>query len=128
MQATTTARRATALLVAVAAAVGLAVSLASAANAGGVTRDQLAAQGWRCVSHPFAAPVWYRCFNPATVLPFPGSTDRPPTYQYVQFEIASGAFVGAGHMIRGDLYRGQQCGSTGTPYIYLPGIQYYDCP
>ena len=128
MQATTTVRRAIGGLVAGVAVVALAVSLASAANAGGVTREQLAAHGWTCVVHPFAAPTWARCFNPGGGVPFPGNPDRPPTYQYVDFELSSGAFARTGHIIRGDLYRGQPCPGSGAPYVYLAGIQYYDCP
>jgi hypothetical protein len=127
MQTTSTPPRILKGLFAAVAVVALAVSLASAARAGGVTREQLAAQGWTCVPHPFAAPIWSRCFDPGVGLPFPGMPDRPPTFQYLTFELSSGAFVGTGHMIRGDLYRGQPCGPSGDQYVFLPGIQYYDC-
>jgi hypothetical protein len=88
---------------------------------------QLTEQGWSCVVHPFAAPRWYLCFNPGLGRPFPGNPDPAPMYNSLVFEIDSGAFVGTGHTIRGDLYRGQACGSTGAPYAYLPGIGYYAC-
>lgn len=127
MNGTSAARRVTAALLAAAATVALATSLASAANAEGVTHEQLAANGWSCVRHPFAAPTWIRCFPPGVGLPVPGSPDIRPTYSYLQFELSSGAFDGTGHIIRGDLYRGQPCGPSGEPYVFLPGIASYDC-
>jgi hypothetical protein len=127
MNGTSAARRATAALLAAAATVVLAASLAHAATAEGVTHEQLAAEGWSCVPHPFAAPRWIRCLAPGVPLPIPGSSDIRPTYSYLQFELSSGAFVGTGHIIRGDLYRGQPCGPSGDPYVYLAGIASYDC-
>ena len=127
MKGTSAARRVTAALLAAAATAAVAASLASTASAAGVTHEQLAAKGWSCVPHPFAAPRWIRCFPPGVGLPFPGNPDPRPTYSYLTFELSSGAFVGTGHIIRGDLYRGQPCGPSGEPYVYLPGIASYDC-
>lgn len=127
MNGKSAARRATAALLAAAATVALAASLARAANGEGVTHEQLAAQGWTCVRHPFAAPIWIRCLPPGVGVPIPGSSDIRPTYSYLQFDLSSGAFVGTGHIIRGDLYHGQPCGPSGDPYVYLPGIDSYDC-
>lgn len=105
----------------------LAALVATPARAEGLTRDKLEAHGWSCVVHPFAAPTWYLCFNPGVGRPFPGNPDPAPTYSALVFDIGSGAYVGTAHMIRGDLYAGQPCGSSGSPYGYLPGIGYYDC-
>ena len=93
----------------------------------GPSPAQLAEQGWSCVVHPFAAPRWYRCFNPGVGRPFPGNPDPAPAYNSLMFDVGSGAYVGTGHMIRGDLYGGQPCGPSGAPYAYLPLIGYYDC-
>jgi hypothetical protein len=127
MKATSPARTTIGGLVAAVAVVAVAATLASASHARGVTHEQLAAQGWSCVQHPFASPTWYRCFAPGVGLPFPGNPDPRPTYSFLTFEISTGAFVGTGHMIRSDLYRGQRCGPSGAPYFFLPGIGYYDC-
>ena len=127
MNGSSAGRRATAALLIAAATIAVAASLASTATAKGVTHEQLAASGWSCVQHPFAAPRWVRCFAPGVGLPIPGSPDVRPSYSYLQVDLSSGAFFGAGHLIRGDLYRGQPCGPSGDPYVYLPGIASYDC-
>lgn len=120
-------RRVVATVVIATVLMSLAALAASSARAEGLTRDKLEAQGWSCVVHPFAAPRWYRCFNPGVGRPFPGNPDPAPTYSSLLFEIGSGAFVGTAHTIRADLYVGQPCGPSGSPYTYLPGIGYYDC-
>ena len=112
-----------ATVIGVLAAVGALASPASAS----VNREQLQASGWTCGLHPFAAPRWARCFPPGLGLPFPGNPDLRPSYNFLQFELSSGAFVGTGHLIDGDIYRGQPCGSGGEPYTFLPLIRFYEC-
>jgi hypothetical protein len=120
-------RSATAAIATVLGMIAAVAALASPAASASVNREHLQARGWTCVPHPFAAPAWTRCFGPGLGLPFPGNPDPRPSYNYLQFELNSGAFVGTGHIIRGDLYRGQPCGPSGDPYVFLPGIASYDC-
>ena len=120
-------RRAAALLGLTGALAVVGVTAGTGLAQGGPSRENLEAQGWSCVLHPFAAPRWYRCFNPGVGRPFPGNPDPAPTYSSLMFDIGSGAFVGTGHMIRGDLYSGQPCEPSGALYAYLPLIGYYDC-
>jgi len=120
-------RRAGAAVLATVLGVLAAVGALSSPASASVNREQLQASGWICVSHPFAAPTWTRCFNPGLGLPLLGDTDPRPSYNFLQFELSSGAFVGTGHMIRQDLYRGQRCGSGGEAYTFLPLIRFYEC-
>ena len=38
-----------------------------------------------------------------------------------------GTFRGTSHLIRADLYQGQPCPQTGSPYFFIPVIGYYRC-
>lgn len=94
------------------------------AHASGLTREQLEAAGWTCFASP-AVPNTVGCFEPGRGRPFPGNPDPRPTYDFVAFDMTSGEFLYTGHLIRGDLYAGQPCGSD--PYVYRDRIGYYEC-
>jgi hypothetical protein len=100
--------------------------LTAPATAGGVTPDQLRAQGWACfVPPPF--PDTIVCGNPAHGLPpVPPDPDGRPSYSFLLFDL-DGSFRGTVHMIRADLYRNQPCPQTGGLYVFNPANGYYRC-
>lgn len=106
----------------------LAVVLAATASAGGVTNEQLAAHGWTCFVPPAPFDDRVACFDPGRGRPFPGNLDPAPSHGGVLFDRASGELLGTVHLLRGDLYRGQTCASTGEPYRFIALIGYYECP
>jgi hypothetical protein len=118
-------RRRSALLLAAALAC-LAGLLSTSAQAQGVTRDQLEAQGWTCFVPP-TVPDWIVCFNPGLGRPFPGNPDPRPSYTFLAFDRTSGEFIHTGHLIRQDLYRGQPCAPGREPYVFRALIGYYEC-
>lgn len=83
------------------------------------TPTDLQERGWTCRDLPWLPVI--PCFNPGTGAPVPGGA---PAYAVRVYD-RSGAFLNTSHMIRGDLYRGQPCG-TGT-YRHLALIGYYEC-
>ena len=88
---------------------------------------QLQAHGWTCfVPPPF--PDTIVCGNPAHALtPVPADPNGQPSYSFLFFGRGTGEFRGTIHMIRADLYRGQPCPQTGTPYVFNPANGYYRC-
>ena len=118
----TTSIAAVVAIVAAAALVGVAP-----ATAEGVTAAQLQAQGWTCfVPPPF--PNTIVCGNPAHGLPpVPPDPNGRPSYSFLFFDRSTGEFRGTIHMIRADLYQGQQCPQTGGLYVFNPANGYYRC-
>jgi hypothetical protein len=108
-----------------AALVAVAGAFASPAQAEGVTREKLEAQGWVCV--PFAPANRSSCFNPGLGRPFPGNPDPRPSYSFLAFDLTTGAFLYTGHLIRADLYSGQPCAPGADPYVFRALIGYYEC-
>lgn len=110
--------------VAVAAALvgGAALATAGPAAADGVTPAQLTAAGWTCIQ-PHLAPTLQLCAPPGVGLPplpgTPGFAGRAPSYEFLVFEFATGAFLGTEHLLRPDIYQ------HGTPPCpQQPGGQY----
>ena len=107
----------TAVLAALAAA-------AVTARANPVTPSQLSAAGWTCIQ-PLRFPTQMLCAPPGVGLPplpgTPGFENRAPSYEFLVFDYATGAFMGTEHLLRPDIYeRGtppcpQQLGGA---YIY----------
>ena len=120
------ARWAIAALVAASAVAMLAGFDASAAQARGVTPQQLEAHGWTCIVPP-PFPDQVACFDPGRGRPFPGNPDPAPSYSTLSFDRASGEFLWTVHLIRADLYRGQPCGASGEQYRFIALIGYYEC-
>ena len=119
-----TPRRRTAALLALVAAVVFVGTVASEADAQGVTRQQLEAHGWTCfVPPPF--PDRVVCFDPGRGRPFPGNPDPAPSYSSLVFSASSGEFLFTVHLIRADLYAGQPCGDE--PYVFRAVIGYWEC-
>jgi hypothetical protein len=106
---------ATAVLVAVGAA-------AVPAKAEGETPGQLTAAGWTCIQ-PRLDPTLLLCAPPGVGLPplpgTPGFADRAPSFEFMVFEFATGAFIGTEHLLRPDIYeRGK------PPCPQQPGGEY----
>jgi len=118
------ARHAIAGLLAAFAVTALAASFASAAQARGVTWQQLQAHGWICYSPPGGIDRIV-CFDPGVGRPFPGNPDPAPSYNNLLFSASSGEFLFTIHFIRADLYSGQRCGKE--PYVFRGLIGYYEC-
>jgi len=108
-------------------------SAAVPAKADGVTSAQLIAAGWTCIQ-PRIDPTLLLCAPPGQGLPpLPGTSgfaDRQPSYEFMAFEIATGAFIGHDHLLRPDIYE------QGTPpcpqqpggqYIYNPRNDLWSC-
>ena len=102
-------------------------------NAEGVTPGQLTQAGWTCIQ-PRADPTRMICAPPGVGLPplpgTPGFADRAPSYEFLVFEFATGAFIGTQHLLRPDIYE------QGTPpcpqqpggkYIYIPRNDLWAC-
>lgn len=120
------------LLVAGSVAAVLAGTAASS-SAEGVTPGQLTQAGWTCIQ-PRADPTRMICAPPGVGLPplpgTPGFADRAPSYEFLVFEFATGAFIGTQHLLRPDIYE------RGTPpcpqqpggeYIYIPRNDLWGC-
>jgi len=92
------------------------------AKADGVTPAQLTAAGWTCIQ-PRLAPTLLLCAPPVVGLPplpgTPGFADRLPSYEFLVFEFATGAFLGTEHLLRPDIY---EQGKPSCPQ--QPGGQY----
>jgi hypothetical protein len=118
--------RATAALLTVVGIAALAGALAAPARAEGLTPALLVENGWTCgQAPPFIVPARITCFNRGLGHPVLGAPDRP-SHMFLVFDL-NGNFMGTQHLIRFDLYRNQPCGPGGEPYIFRPGIGYYEC-
>jgi hypothetical protein len=119
------------LLAATVAAVLTAVAAPSSAE--GVSPSQLTQAGWTCIQ-PRADLTRLICAPPGVGLPplpgTPGFADRAPSYEFLVFEFATGAFIGTQHLLRPDIYE------RGTPpcpqqpggqYIYIPRNDLWGC-
>src|SRR5437762_2937519 len=88
--------RIAAATLAAALAGGATLATAAPAAADGVTPAQLTAAGWTCI-HPLLFPALVLCAPPGTGLPplpgTPGFADRLPSYEFLVFESATGAFL-----------------------------------
>jgi hypothetical protein len=119
--------------------IGLAAGLITAgatavtAKAESITPGQLSAAGWTCIQ-PRIDPTLMLCAPPGVGLPplpgTPGFEDRAPSYEFLVFENATGAFIGTQHLLRPDIYQ------RGTPpcpqqpggeYIYNPRNGLWSC-
>src|SRR5215471_11546693 len=130
--------RIAAAAVAAALAGGATLATAGPAAADSVTPAQLMAAGWTCI-RPHLNPALQLCAPPGTGLPpLPGAAprgatgpgppalagaagfaDRLPSYEFLVFEFATGAFLGTEHLLRPDIYQ------HGTPPCpQQPGGQY----
>jgi hypothetical protein len=122
--------RALVVVIAVAAFVGVTVARTRAA---GVSPDQLLQAGWTCVQ-PLVDPTLEICASPGQGLPplpgTPGFADRLPSYEVLEFQFATGDFIGVQHLLRPDIYL------RGTPpcpqqpngaYIYIPRNDTWGC-
>ena len=112
------------VLIALTAALVTAGAAAVTAKAEGVTPPQLSAAGWSCIQ-PLRFPTQMLCAPPGVGLPplpgTPGFEDRAPSFELLVFEYATGAFIGAEHLLRPDIYeRGRpSCPQQpGGEYIY----------
>ncbi len=125
--------RIAAAAVASALAGGAALAAAAPAAANGVTPAQLTAAGWTCIQ-PHLAPTLVVCAPPGQGLPplpgRPGFDTRLPSYEFLVFEFATGAFLGTQHSLRPDIYQQgmppcpQQAGGQ---YIYNPRNDLWFC-
>jgi hypothetical protein len=98
------------------------------AAAAALSPADLTARGWTCFQPP-VVPVRTICSHPNQGLPVVGSPppeDRPATYNLFRFD-GGGTFLGSVHLIRTDLYSGQPCQPSGSPYAFVPIIGYYEC-
>ena len=101
-------------------------ALAMPARADGVTPTQLGEAGWVCFQPPIL-PARISCLNPGLGRPpVPPDPNGRPSYMFLAFQL-DGTFIGTGHLIRADLYQGQACGPSGTPYVLRALIGYYEC-
>jgi hypothetical protein len=121
------------VLVALIAALGAAAATAVTAKAQGVSPSQLSAAGWTCIQ-PRLDPTLTLCTPPGIGLPplpgTPGFADRAPSFEFLVFETATGAFIGTQHLLRPDIYE------HGTPpcpqqpggaYLYNPRNDLWIC-
>ena len=119
--------RALGVILTLATTVAFVGATAKSAQAGGVTRDTLAAAGWDCFpTPPFIMPPRISCANPGLGRPFPGNPDPPPAYTLPTFDLG-GMYLGKVHLLRADLYNGQPCDSSGDPYVFRSAIGYCEC-
>jgi hypothetical protein len=94
-------------------------------QSGGLSPAELMERDWSCRVTPVGSTA---CSPPGRGLPvFGAPEDRPPSYLVHVFDTATSEYPGFSRMIRTDLYQGQTCPSTGTPYTHLPHIGYYEC-
>jgi hypothetical protein len=123
------------------AAAAVAVTLAAAATlatAGPASADdptpaQLTAAGWTCI-RPHLFPALFLCAPPGKGLPplpgTPGFADRAPSYEFLVFDFATGAFLGTEHLLRPDIYQHGQppCPQQpGGQYLYNPRNDLWFC-
>ena len=108
-------------------------STAVPAKADGVTPAQLTAAGWTCIQ-PHLNPALLLCAPPGKGLPplpgTPGFASRAPSYEFLVFEFATGAFLGTDHLLRPDIYQNGQppCPQQpGGQYIYIPRNDMWSC-
>jgi hypothetical protein len=112
---------------------GATLATAGPASAEGVTPAQLTAAGWTCI-RPHLFPALLLCAPPGVGLPplpgTPGFADRAPSYEFLVFEFATGAFLGTEHLLRPDIYEHGQppCPQQpGGQYIYNPRNDLWVC-
>jgi len=122
-----------AVVIALTVALGAAGASAVTAKAQGVTPSQLSAAGWTCIQ-PQINPTLVLCAPPGVGLPplpgTPGFEDRAPSFEFLVFENATGAFIGTQHLLRPDIYeRGRPpCPQQpGGEYIYNPRNALWSC-
>jgi hypothetical protein len=103
------------------------------AEAEGATAEHLAAAGWTCIQ-PRLDPTLLLCAPPGVGLPplpgTPGFGDRAPSYEFLVFEFATGAFIGTQHLLRPDIYEQGKppCPQQpGGQYIYNPRNDLWFC-
>jgi hypothetical protein len=103
------------------------------AKADGATPEHLAAAGWTCIQ-PRLDPTLLLCAPPGVGLPplpgTPGFADRAPSYEFLVFEFATGAFIGTEHLLRPDIYehgRPPCPQQPGGAYIYNPRNDLWFC-
>jgi hypothetical protein len=91
-------------------------------------------RGWECRNSPVPGRVV--CSRPNQGFPLvPPPADRPATYTLMVWEgvgcslatLPSCSYAGTLILQRVDIYNGQQCESTGEPFIWRPVIGYYEC-
>ena len=121
------------VVVALTAALCAAGGTAVTASAEGVTPTHLSAVGWTCIQ-PRIDPTLELCAPPGGGLPplpgTPGFENRAPSYEFLVFEYATGAFIGTQHLLRPDIYeRGRPpCPQQpGGEYIYNPRNDLWSC-
>ena len=98
-----------------------------------MTPAQLMNAGWTCIQ-PRLFPTLLLCAPPGVGLPrlprTPGFADRAPSYEFLVFEFATGAFLGTEHLLRPDIFE------HGTPpcpqqpsgqYLYNPRNDLWFC-
>lgn len=97
--------------------------IAATATAGGVTAEQLQAEGWAC-RIPQGENLLH-CRNPGSQ-PLPAG---PTEVNFLIFDASGTTFLGTEHLIRSDRYNGQPCNGTPSgPYEFIPaGPGYYAC-
>lgn len=132
MRSTISRSRSTLLIASIAVLAAVGATVASA-KADSVTPTQLSAAGWTCIQ-PRLDPTLMLCTPPGIGLPplpgTPGFDDRAPSYNFLVFELATGAFIGTEHLLRPDIYEGgtppcpQQPGGA---YIYNPRNDLWFC-
>jgi hypothetical protein len=120
-----TRRRQTALC-APAAALVAATATAATAKATGLTPGQLAEANGTCIQ-PRLDPTLLLCAPPGVGLPplpgTPGFAERAPSYEFLVFEFATGAFIGTEQLLRLDVYERGRPPCPQQPdgeYIYNP--------
>jgi hypothetical protein len=126
-------RRSRLALIALTVALGTAGAAAVTAKADRVTPTQLSAAGWTCIQ-PRLDPTLMLCAPPGAGLPplpgTPGFDGRAPSYEFLVFGFATGAFLGTQHLLRPDIY------ANGTPpcpqqpggaYVYNPRNDLWSC-
>jgi hypothetical protein len=133
MNSTITRWRRHTVVVAVTAALVAVGAAAVPAKAEGVTPGQLTAAGWTCIQ-PRLDPTLLLCAPPGVGLPplpgTPGFGDRAPSYEFMVFEFATGAFIGTEHLLRPDIYENGKppCPQQpGGEYIHNPRNDLWSC-
>ena len=125
--------RIAAAAVAAALAGGATLATAGPAAADGVTPAQLINAGWTCIQ-PHLAPTLLLCAPTGKGLPplpgTPGFAGRAPSYEFLVFESATGAFLGTEHLLRPDIYQQGQppCPQQpGGQFLYNPRNDLWFC-
>jgi hypothetical protein len=106
---------------------------AAASSAADVTPAQLMQAGWTCIQ-PRTNPTQLICAPPGVGLPplpgTPGFADRLPSYHFLVFDFATGAFLGTSINLRPDIYEAGQppCPTQpGGQFIYIPRNDTWFC-